>query len=416
VSRQTPSALLAKLADQSTTLATCWKIELTDATVLGFTDHDQDIVYSGVTYQAATGFTRTAYEQQTGLIVDNMDIQGFFDSAAITEADVLAGLYQDAKIWAFVLDYTDTALGIHKLDYGYLGNVTIRDQLFTCEFRSIAQRLQQPIGEKYGALCRVQFGSSECGVAVTSTAWAADTQYEAGDFVAAVTPDGRRYECATPGVSNPTEPTWNTTVGNTTSEIPAAWQASTAYVLDDVVSATTYDDRRYKCTTAGTSHSSEPTWNTVLGATTTETGGVEWETILEGPTWTTHDSLTKTGTVTSVVSKKSFEDSSRTEADNYFQYGVLTWLTGNNTGFQGDVKRSTLSGGQMYLRFDCPYTIQVGDTYTLTAGCNHLLKAPGDTVGTTYTGDCVARYDNAKNFRGEPEIPGSDEVFAGYQG
>lgn len=356
MSRQTPAALLAKLANQSATLATCWKIELNNGVILGFTDHDTDIVYAGVTYQAATGFTRTAYEQKTGLSVDNMDIQGFFDSAAITEQDVIAGLYEDAKIWGFVLDYTDTGLGIHKLDYGYLGDLTIQDDLFLCEFRSVAQRLAQPTGEKYGSACRVAFGSAQCGVAL----------------------------------------------------MPGAWQASTVYKLGDIVTASSYDNRRYECTTEGTSNDTEgePTWDTTIGNTTTETDGVAWLTL---------DGLTKSGTVTGVTSKKTFADTSRTEADGNWQHGTVTWLTGNNAGFAGDVKQSFTSGGEIYLRFDCPYSIQIGDTYTITGGCNHLLKAPGDVLGTTYTGDCVAKYNNAANFRGECEIPGNDKVMGGFQ-
>ena len=40
-----------------TTLATLWKVTRLDAEVFGFTDHDKNIVFGGVTYEARSGFT-----------------------------------------------------------------------------------------------------------------------------------------------------------------------------------------------------------------------------------------------------------------------------------------------------------------------------------------------------------------------
>jgi len=50
---------------------------------------------------------------------------------------------------------------------------------------------------------------------------------------------------------------------------PETWAATTAYALGDVVKATTYNAHTYKCTTAGTTGSSEPSWTTTNGNTTT---------------------------------------------------------------------------------------------------------------------------------------------------
>jgi len=55
------------------------------------------------------------------------------------------------------------------------------------------------------------------------------------------------------------------------------WVASTAYVKGDIVSPTKANRTgyRYECTTAGTSSSSEPTWGTTVGGTTSD-GTVTW--------------------------------------------------------------------------------------------------------------------------------------------
>lgn len=50
----------------------------------------------------------------------------------------------------------------------------------------------------------------------------------------------------------------------------ANWAASTVYALTNLVQATTYNNRYYECTTAGTSGGTEPTWGTTVGGTTAD--------------------------------------------------------------------------------------------------------------------------------------------------
>jgi hypothetical protein len=57
--------------------------------------------------------------------------------------------------------------------------------------------------------------------------------------------------------------------------LAAAWQGSHAYSLTNYVKAVTFNNRRYECTVAGTSGSSQPTWPTTIGATVVD-GGVTW--------------------------------------------------------------------------------------------------------------------------------------------
>lgn len=54
------------------------------------------------------------------------------------------------------------------------------------------------------------------------------------------------------------------------------WVGSTAYTIGDTVKPTTENGYIYKCTSAGTSDSSEPSWPTTIGNTVTD-GGVTWE-------------------------------------------------------------------------------------------------------------------------------------------
>lgn len=62
---------------------------------------------------------------------------------------------------------------------------------------------------------------------------------------------------------------------------PARWKASTAYVVGQVVHPVTLNGYFYKCTTAGTSGGSEPTWGTTVGGTTSDNTAV-WTCIAMG--------------------------------------------------------------------------------------------------------------------------------------
>lgn len=54
------------------------------------------------------------------------------------------------------------------------------------------------------------------------------------------------------------------------------WAASTSYSLGDTVLPATPNGHVYKCTTAGTSGSSAPSWGTTAGGTTSDGGTLVW--------------------------------------------------------------------------------------------------------------------------------------------
>lgn len=102
-----------------------------------------------------------------------------------------------------------------------------------------------------------------------------------------------------------------------------------------------------------------------------------------------------TGSVTSLTDNDDFNDSTRTEADDYFNYGVITWTSGNNVGRQMEVKSYANTGGNIVLLENTIYDIQVGDAYKMTPGC--------DKIKTT----CQTKFDNVINFSGFDFLPGA---------
>lgn len=160
------SGLAAHLAGGFTTLAHCWRIERRDGTVLGFTDHDLDLTFAGVTYAAATGFTATAIEDQLGLAVSNLDVAGALSADALTEADLNGGRFDDAEVTLYRVNWADTDQRT-ILRRGYLGQVSRGQVAFTAEMRGLATRLDQAAGRIFGRTCAWTLGDGRCGIDLT---------------------------------------------------------------------------------------------------------------------------------------------------------------------------------------------------------------------------------------------------------
>ena len=107
---------------------------------------------------------------------------------------------------------------------------------------------------------------------------------------------------------------------------------------------------------------------------------------------------TVTGTVTSVTNNATFSDSTLTEADGYFNYGLLTFTSGLNSGTTLAKEVRSFSSDEFSMQLPMPYEVQVGDTYSVYAGC--------DKRDVT----CIAKFNNIINFRGFPFIPGQDQT------
>ena len=160
--------LNAHLEGEVTTLATCWKITRTDGVVKTFTDLDSDIVFASLTYLSIAGFTPSSVETKDNFSVDNVEVQGMFQSGYITAPDLLAGKYDFAEVEIFIVNYMDISQGRMLLRRGRLGEVTMQKDTFIAELRGLAENLQQTIGELYQPSCRAILGDSECKKVLTS--------------------------------------------------------------------------------------------------------------------------------------------------------------------------------------------------------------------------------------------------------
>jgi uncharacterized phage protein (TIGR02218 family) len=157
------AGLAAHVAGGVTTLCHCWRVARKDGAILGFTDHDRDLVIDSVTYKAATGFTATAIEDQLGLAVSNLDVDGALSSAAITEDDLNAGLYDDAAVTIMRVNWQDVSQRV-ILRSGFLGQVTRGEASFSAELRGLAAKLDQSAGRVFQRTCAWELGDARCQI------------------------------------------------------------------------------------------------------------------------------------------------------------------------------------------------------------------------------------------------------------
>jgi uncharacterized phage protein (TIGR02218 family) len=258
-----------------TTLATCWKITREDGFVLGFTDHDKAITFESLEYDSIAGFTPSTVESKSNMSLDNLDIEGQTFPSKITEADLLAGLYNFAEIEIFLVNYEDLSQGKLVVKRGRLGEVTLNKQMFRAEVRGLTQHLSQTIGEVFSPSCRAILGDSRCKVNVAA--------------------------------------------------------------------------------------------------------------------------FTVNALVTEAISKSSFVASGLTQANGWFAGGEVIWTSGNNDNARMEVKE--FSAGKVTLVLPMGKSIQVGDGFSIIAGCDKTNQA------------CISKFNNIINFRGEPDIPGVDKLL-----
>ncbi len=157
------SGLKAHLASGATTVCRAWAVTRRDGVVLGFTDHDRDLAFEGITFRAASGLTASAVQQGTGLAVDNTEALGALSDAGLTEADILAGRYDGAEVRLWQVNWAD--FGQREMLFrGSVGEITRAGGAFRAELRGLTEMLNQPRGRVFQRDCSAVLGDGQCRV------------------------------------------------------------------------------------------------------------------------------------------------------------------------------------------------------------------------------------------------------------
>lgn len=152
--------------------------------------------------------------------------------------------------------------------------------------------------------------------------------------------------------------------------------------------AAQFGDVAFQCTGAGVSGSTEPAWSSLLGQTYLD-GSVAWQAVRA---WKKPGEVSaSTGGGRGILPKQL------TEADGFYDGGLLTWETGLNAGRAQEIK--TWRSNVLTL-FQRPIHPPVsGDRFVVHPGCDKTRST------------CKTKFANILNFRGEPDVPGQDKYY-----
>jgi uncharacterized phage protein (TIGR02218 family) len=147
-----------------TSVAYGWRLERSDGVTIGFTSHDQDVVFDGLLLRASPGMRPTSIVETLGLDDDGLDIDGALSSDAIRADDLLAGRWDGAHLEIFLFDWSAPDAGRQLLASGELGAISFSGEAFEVEFLGLKQAFNRAVVPQTSPSCRATFCDAACGL------------------------------------------------------------------------------------------------------------------------------------------------------------------------------------------------------------------------------------------------------------
>lgn len=168
--RAVPAELQTRLDSGATTLCRCWIVTRRDGVVVGFTDHDRDVLLLGAVCSAKAGLTGSEATEAFGMNVAGSEVSGALSADSLTEGDLAAGCYDAARVAEYLVDWNDPSLHV-LLHAGVFGEVRRADGAFTAEIRGPAHRLAEESGRVFSPRCGADLGDARCGIDLAQAEW-----------------------------------------------------------------------------------------------------------------------------------------------------------------------------------------------------------------------------------------------------
>ncbi len=161
--RTIPDDLAARIESGAATLCHAWRVRRADGVEIGFTDHDRDLVLDGIMCRAASGWTTGAADSAVGLTAGSASVAGGLDDAALTEADIDAGVWDGAAVALWRVDWARPELRV-RLWTATLARIRRDGGAFIAELEGPLARLERVVGRTYGRACDALLGDGRCRV------------------------------------------------------------------------------------------------------------------------------------------------------------------------------------------------------------------------------------------------------------
>lgn len=152
-----------------------------------------------------------------------------------------------------------------------------------------------------------------------------------------------------------------------------------------------YGGMEFVCTTAGQTAATAPIYTYSVGSLITD-GTAIFTGILPTHMYTTE--------VVTVTNNSEFTiETFVNKPDSWFEWGVLEFLSGDNLKTKMEIKSWDNITKKVTLVLPVSYIPVIGDSLRLHTGCAKSREI------------CVDTFDNILNYRGEPDLPGTDKFF-----
>ena len=167
-----PEGMKEHISGEVTSLCRCWILERKDGMRLGFTDHDEDILIEGVVCERQAGFERANFEDTLGLNVDSQEVSGALQSERITDAEIQAGKYDNARAYIYLVNWMDPSQYLLER-IAAVGEIVREDTYYKMELRGRVAELDQSKGNHFVKRCQVNLGDSRCRVQLDTEPYSA---------------------------------------------------------------------------------------------------------------------------------------------------------------------------------------------------------------------------------------------------
>ncbi|NBW76186.1 MAG: DUF2163 domain-containing protein [Sphingomonadaceae bacterium] len=166
---------------QLETVAPFWRILRRDGVALGFTAHDRDLWFEGVSHRATPGMVPSAIRRSADLEADSAEVEGALSHDALSAEDLALGRFDGARVLIGLVDWE--TFDNHVLYRGSMTSISEEAGRFTAVLQSRKAELQFDPVPRTSPTCRAVFCGPGCtlsparfthAVKVTSHALAAN--------------------------------------------------------------------------------------------------------------------------------------------------------------------------------------------------------------------------------------------------
>jgi uncharacterized phage protein (TIGR02218 family) len=126
------------------------------------TEHNRPLTIGGALYEPDGSLAGAAFTASAGLAPGQGGLGGALADAAITEADLAAGLWDGARLDVIRADWTAPEFFLPVWS-GRLSEVRRGAQGFEAALVSLKADLERPVGRLYTRGCDAVFGDARCG-------------------------------------------------------------------------------------------------------------------------------------------------------------------------------------------------------------------------------------------------------------